>query len=666
MRDERIENQKKAKEKHAFQAETKELLNIMINSLYTHREIFLRELISNASDALDKLSFQSLTDSKLLEDDAEFIIVLKVDKENKTLSVYDNGIGMTYQEVIDNIGTIAKSGSKLFIKQLKEQEDIDLIGKFGVGFYSSFMVSKKIEILTRAAGQKKGVRWESKGDGTFSIEEIERKERGTRVILHLRKDAYKEDKPEEDFSNQYTIRNLIEKYSNYIRYPIKMDFIREEQPRDKDGKVIEGSKAETVIETKTLNSMIPIWEKNKKEITKDEYFQFYKHHFHDWNEFADVIHIKAEGRIQYTALLFLPSKASSDLYDKEYSRGINLYANHVFIMKDCQDLLPDHLRFVRGLVDSADFSLNISREILQHNTQLRVIGKNLEKKVLESLSKLLETDRKKYEEIWQEIGKAIKGGIYMAYKNKDSLQDLLLFGSSRVKDGKTTLKEYVERMPEGQNEIYFATGKDIDTIERLPHLEIFREKGIEILYFTDKIDEFLTQNLDEYKKKKLKSISRGDLDLDRIVKDKKENKTKKDHKEEGDKKEEEQYKDLLETIKIHLGARVTDVKISHRLTSSPVCMVTGGAGPTFNMELLMKGANQISPPARKVLELNPEHKVFATLQKIFKKDKHSGDLKNYCEILFNQALLIEGYELEDPVDFSKRLSELMANSYKEL
>lgn len=661
-----------AKEKHAFQAETKELLNLMINSLYTHKEIFLRELVSNASDALDKLNFQVLTKADLLENDTELKITLDVDKEAKQLTISDNGTGMTYDEVIKNIGTIAKSGSQAFLKSLKEKNDVELIGKFGVGFYSAFMVSEKVVLTTRAAGKKQGTRWESIGDGTFTIEKTNKESRGTEIVLYLKDEVCDNSTPEEDFSNQYTIQNLIKKYSDYIRYPIEMDFRREEYPRDKDGKYIEGGKAEIIIERKVLNSQTPIWERDKKEITEDEYFQFYKHHFHDWNEFADVIHVKAEGTIQYTTLLFIPSRAPSNLYDKNYSAGIHLYSNHVFVMHDCKDLLPDHLRFIRGLVDSPDFSLNISREILQHDRQLKIIGKNLEKKALDALAGLLKNKREKYDEMWAEFGKAIKGGIYMAYKNKDKLQDLILFPSSYMEDKLVTLKEYVERMPEGQEEIFYATGKDIDTIQRMPQLEAFREKNVEILYFVDKIDEFLTQNLDEYGGKKLKSITREDFDLDKILKDKKEDKKEKGKKDKDDKEKKKDkfeelqktHEDLLTTIKIHLGDKVTDVKLSKRLTSSPVCLVTTNKGVTFNMEMLMKGANQITPKASKILEINPNHPIFDVLKKLHKEDPNSPKIKNAGNILFYQAMLIEGYELENPVEFSSQMAELLVEAYK--
>ncbi len=668
MKEQATNDQKQIKTKYEFRAETKELLNIMISSLYTHREIFLRELISNASDALDKLHFKSLTKPSLLGANPKLEIILDIDKQHKTLTIYDNGIGMTHNEVIENIGTIAKSGSKAFLdtlQKVKSQNNIDLIGRFGVGFYSSFMVAEKVEIYTLAAGEKpdKGVYWSSKGDGTFSIKKTEVKNRGTKIILHLRKDCHKTDDPAEDFSNQYTVQNLVEKYSNYIKYPIYMDFYRNEYPRDKDGKVVEGAEPETTIDNKLLNSMTPLWKKDRKEIKTEDYFQFYKHQFHDWNEFADVIHFKLEGKVEFTALLFIPSKASSDLYDKDYSKGIHLYCNDVFVMKDCKDLLPDHLRFVRGLIDSPDFSLNISREILQHDAQLKIIGKNLEKKVIEALKKLLKNKREKYKEMWEDFGKAIKGGIYMEYKNKEKLQDLLLFRSSTSSDNMTTLEEYVRRMPEDQNEIYYAASKDIATIKRMPQLEIFREKNIETLFFTDKIDEFLTQNLDEYKGKKLISITREDFNLEKLNKKKEREENKENVKDNQSDNTREEHKELLECVKNHLGDKVKEVKISKRLISSPVCMVNTNSGVTFNMEQLLKGVNQPTAQAGKILEINPDHKQFSVLKKIYGFDEDSPEMKNCCEILYYQAMMMEGYELDDPVDFSTKIGELLISAY---
>ena len=647
-------------EKHVFQTETKELLNLMIHSLYTHKEIFLRELISNASDALDKLKIQSLMNKELLEEDMDFKITINIDKSNKTLTISDNGIGMSHDEVIENIGTIAKSGSKLFIekfKELKDSENIDLIGQFGVGFYSSFMVAEKVILITRLAGEKSGTKWVSTADGTFTTEKVEKAGRGTEVILHLKEELQTEENSEDDFLNQYKIETLVKKYSDFVRYPILMDFYREEHPRDSQGNFIEGAESHTVIETKQINSMIPLWERDVKDISSEEYHQFYKNHYHDWNDCADIIHSKAEGQLQYTALLFIPSKAPSNLYDKEFSEGIQLYSNHVFVMKDCRALLPDHFRFVRGLVDSIDFSLNVSREILQHDNQLRIIGKHIEKKVLDSLKNLLADKRDKYEEMWKEYGKAIKGGIYMKRENVDKLKDLIMFSSSKLGSNKlSTLKEYTDRMIAGQTEVYYATGKDISVIERMPQLEVFKDNDIEILYFTDKIDDFLTQNISEYEGKKLKSISREDLNLDAIIK----NKAAEQAEETEDKKDEaSDHKELLKKIKDILGNKVKDVKISKRLKSSPVCLVSSSSGNTFNMEMLLKGISRPAMQASRILEINADHALFEAIKRVFEKDKDSEDMKNYSEIIYNQALLIEGLEIENPADFVEKLSKVM-------
>ena len=659
---------KKAPEKESrkFQAETKQLLDLMIHSLYTHRDIFLRELISNASDALDKVRFQSLTDPSLAEG-GDLEIWTSIDKEEKTLSISDNGVGMTKQEVIDNIGTIAQSGSKSFIKALEsasKDPSLDLIGQFGVGFYSAFMVGQKIELITRAAGQKYGIRWESNGEGEYTIEPFDRAQRGTTVTIYLRDELVDPDRPEEDYLNQYTIQNMVKKYSNYIQYPIKMAFKTEEYPRDDKGERIEGKEPTIKTDIRTMNSIVPIWERDKKEVTFDEYHQFFKHHFHDWDEPTEIIHIKVEGQVQYTALLYIPGKAPLDFYSADYKKGIQLYCRHVFVLDNCQDLLPDHLKFVRGLIDSSDFSLNISREILQHDRQLKIIGKNLEKKVMDTLKSLLKKERDKYEAWWNEFGKAIKGGIYMHYTNTEKLQDLLLFPSSHRKDGMTTLKEYTSRMPKHQNDIYYETGKSREAVERLPQMEVFREKGIEVLYFLDKVDEFLTQNLNEYDGKKLKSVSRGDFTLDDEEDKKKDKKDKKKEDKKEEAKEKGEHDDLLNSVKEVLGDKVKDVRISKRLKTSAVCLVSSDSGPSFNMEMLLKDANQITPRATRIMEINPDHIIFKGLQHQFKTDKNAPLFKDYAELLFSQAMLIEGFTLDDPVDFAGRINRVMAEAQK--
>lgn len=647
------------KETREFQAETKQLLDLMVHSIYINKEIFLRELISNASDAIDKIRFQSLTNQELLEGDSELEIFLEVDETNKTLTISDNGIGMAFEEVIENIGTIAKSGTKLFLERMQKQEssqdNLELIGQFGIGFYSAFMVSDKVTLITRAPGQP-GVKWESTGDGTYTIENAEKEKRGTTITLTIKEEFQNKEKPEENFLNRYTIQNLVKKYSDYIRYPIKMNFTREEKPRDSEGKIIEGAEATTTVETRVMNSMTPLWIKNKKDISSDEYFQFYKNLFHDWNEPLETIHTKAEGLVEYTALLFIPSHAPYDFYTREYKKGIKLYSRNVFVMDDCLELLPEHLRFVRGLVDSPDFSLNISREILQHSRQLNIIGKNLENTVLKTLETMLSKDRKKYEKFWAEFGKAIKGGIYMDYHNKEKLQDLLLFPSSHSADEQTTLDEYLKRMTESQDVIYYVAGKDRAAVERLPQMELLRDKGIEVLYLFDKVDEFAIDTLSEYKEKKFKSVSRGDLDL----KDEKESEVKKELEEKN--KDNESF---LKAIKEALGNKVADVKISNRLKSSAVCLVSGDTGISLSMEQILSEMDNSLMRAKRVLEINPNHAIFDTMKSLFEEDPQSERLKDYSELLFAQASLVEGFTIENPVEFANKVAELMVAARRE-
>ncbi len=643
------------KQTRQFQAETKQLLDLMVHSIYTNREIFLRELISNASDAIDKIRFQSLTNIDLLEGDSEFQIYLKVDEANHTLIISDNGIGMTYDEVVENIGTIAKSGTKVFLEKLQgqgqNQDQTELIGQFGVGFYSAFMVTDQVTMITKAPGAAKGVKWESTGDGQYTIEEVECGKRGTSITLKLNEEYRNPEKPEENFLNQYTIQNLVKKYSDYIRYPIKMDFTNEEKPTDKDGKIIEGAAPVITVETRTLNSMTPLWTRNKAEITLEEYHEFYKNVFHDWNDPLEVIHSKAEGVVEYTSLLYIPSHAPFDYYTRDFKQGIKLYSRNVFIMDNCQELLPEYLGFVRGLVDSADFSLNISREILQQDKQLKLIGKNLEKSVLKTLENLLNKDRPKYESFWKEFGKAIKAGIYMDFQSKEKLQDLLLFHSSHSKDdGLTTLAEYLKRMPAEQSEIYYAAGKDRNAVERLPQMEILREKGYEVLYLFDRVDEFAIESLHEYQEKHFKSISRGDLNLT----GEKDQETKKATEELG--KENES---LLKTIKDHLGGKVSDVKLSSRLKSSAVCLVSAEHGISLQMEQILAEMDQKMMRASRILEINPNHQLFNKLKKLFEAGSGSEKFKNYIDLLYGQALLIEGLSVEDPMEFANKVAGLM-------
>jgi molecular chaperone HtpG len=635
------------KQTREFQTETKQLLDLMIHSIYTNREIFLRELISNASDAIDKIRVQSLTNHDLLEGDPDFEITLVADEKANTLTLTDNGIGMTYDEVVENIGTIAKSGTKSFLEKLKEAggaADSELIGQFGVGFYSAFMVAEKVTLITRAPGQTKGICWESTGDGTYTIEECDREKRGTSLILSLHPEFRSNETPEENFLNQYTLQRLVKKYSDYIRYPIKMTFT----VKGKDGE------ADTQ-EVRTLNSMTPLWVKSKNEIKPEEYSQFYKEVFHAWDDPLEVIHTKAEGAVEFTTLLFLPAHAPFDFYQRESTTGIRLYSKNVFVMDNYQDLLPEYLRFVRGLVDSPDFSLNISRELLQHSSQLKKIGKNLEKTIFKTLEKMLEKDRDKYKKFWQEYGKAVKNGVYSDFANREKLQALLMFPSSHSADELTTLDEYIVRMPESQTVIYYATGKDRSSVERLPQMEILKEKGLEVLYLFDRVDEFAIDSLREYKEKKFQSISRGDLKLQELDAPKE----KKD--DEAAVKENET---LTAAVKEQLKGRVADVKISHRLKTSPVCLVSGDEGISLSMEQILSEMDNPMYKASRILELNPDHELFGVLKELHAAEPASDNFKDYCELLYGQALLMEGLTPEDPIGFAAKVARLMTKPGK--
>ncbi|WP_286035130.1 molecular chaperone HtpG [Megamonas hypermegale] len=647
-----------AKETHQFQAETKKLLDLMIHSIYTNREIFLRELISNASDAIDKVHFEGLTNKDLLEGDDQYEIFLVPDADSHTLTISDNGLGMNKDDLMENLGTIAKSGTKAFLEKLQQAKEggdtgKDLIGQFGVGFYSAFMVSEKITVVSRKAGEKQAYKWESTADGSYTIEECEKEKRGTSITLTLLPEFYG-DKAEENFTDTYKLQSLVKKYSDYVRYPIKMNFVVEEQPKDADGKPIEGAGTIKRNEVRTLNSMQPLWAKNKSEIKPEEYDEFYQNLFHDWERPMEVMHNKVEGTIEYTSLLFFPEHAPYNLYHSDYEPGLQLYSRHVFIMDKCKDLLPEYLRFVKGLVDSPDFSLNISRELLQQSRELKLIGKNLEKSILRQLNTMLKKDREKYEKFWAQYGKSLKIGIYgSAYTGTDTvdkLKDLLLFTTSK-EDKLITLKEYVEHMPENQKKIYYATGKDRAAIDSLPQMELLRDKGIEVLYFLDNVDEFAVEVMREYDGKPFHSISRGDLDLDDVesqeVKKETENITKTNE-------------DLIKDIKETLGDKVADVKISSRLKSSAVCLVADEQGPSFAMEQVFAETNNPMFKAKRILEINPKHDLFARLQNIHEAGKDTQQFKDYCNLLYAQALLIEGMMPEDPAAIANKIAELMA------
>lgn len=646
-----------AKETHEFQAETKQLLDLMVHSIYTNHEIFLRELISNASDAIDKLHYQSLTNGDLLEGDTAFEIHLTPDADAHTLTISDNGLGMNKQDLMENLGTIAQSGTKAFLEKLKESQDADstdkdLIGQFGVGFYSAFMVADKVTVVTRKAGGEQAYKWESTGDGEYSLEECQKPKHGTTIILSLGKDFYGDDS-EENYTDKMTLQSLVKKYSDYIRYPITMDFTTKEKPKDADGKVIEDAPEEEHTETRTLNSMQPLWTRNKSDIKPEEYKEFFQHQFYEWEEPMEIFHNRVEGAVDYTALLFIPGNAPFNLYYADYEPGIQLYSRHVFIMDKCKDLLPDYLRFVKGLVDSPDLSLNISRELLQKSRELSLIGRNLEKTILKTLKRNLEKDREKYETFWAEYGKSLKIGVYSGMmtgeNNVEKLKDLLLFMSS--KDGKLcTIKEYVDRMKDGQQKVYYATGKDKEAIEGLPQMETLRDRGIEVLYMTDPVDEFAVEAIGEYDGHRFHSISRGDLDLED------------DAFKEEKKKNEELAKDnegLLKDMKDFLGDKVADVRLSNRLKSGAVCLVADAAGPSLAMEQAFAAANNPMLKARRILEINPQHELFGKLTAVHDQGKDSQSFKDYCNLLYDQALLLEGIMPDDPVAFANKVASLM-------
>ena len=649
-----------AKEKHAFQAETKQLLDLMIHSIYTNHEIFLRELISNASDAIDKVHYESLTNHDILEGDDQYEIFLVPDKDSHTLTISDNGIGMNKDELIENIGTIAKSGTKAFLEQLKKAkeaneaiDDKEMIGQFGVGFYSAFMVAEKVTIVTRKAGEQQAWQWESTADGSYTLEPCEKEKRGTTITIQLGKDFYG-DSAEEDFTDTYKIEGLVKKYSDYVRYPIKMNFTFEETPKDKDGKPIEGAEKVKRTELRTLNSMQPLWAKNKSEVKDEEYNEFFKQQFHEWEDPMEVFHTKAEGTVEYTALLAIPAKAPFNLYHTDYEPGLQLYSRHVFIMDKCKDLLPNYLGFMKGLVDSPDLSLNISRELLQQSRELKTIGRALEKNVLKTLGKKLKNQREWYEKFWGEYGKSLKIGIYNSiYEGSDTvdkLKDLILFMSS--KDEKlVTLKEYVERMPESQKKIYYATAKDKETIEHLPQLETLKDKGFEVLYLLDPVDEFCVETIREYEGKQFQSISRGDLDLDDAESQEVKKETEEIQKDNGD---------LLTDIKEVLGDKVAEVKVSARLKSSAVCLVADANGPSLSMEQTFQGMDNPMFKAKRILEINPHHQLFTRLQQLHEGGKDSQEFKDYCGLLYSQALLMEGMLPDNPVELANKLAQLMA------
>lgn len=636
--------------KKQFKAESKRLLDLMIHSIYTHKEIFLRELVSNASDAIDKLYYLSLTEGYQDVDRDAFEIHLDVDRDARTLCIRDNGLGMNREELEENLGTIAKSGSLAFKQKIEESDsdDVDIIGQFGVGFYAAFMVAQKVEVRSRKYGEEQAYCWISGASDGYTIEECSKEGWGTEITLYLKENTA--DESYDEYLAQYEIERLIRKYSDYIRYPIRMEV--EEQRRVEEENADENAepKYETIVETKTLNSMIPLWKRNRGEITKEEYSNFYKDKFMDYTDPQREIHFSVEGNVSFTALLFLPGKAPMNYYSQDYKKGLQLYSRGVFIMDKAEELIPEHFRFIKGLVDSQDLSLNISREMLQHDRQLKVIASRIEKKIKSELLLMLRNEREEYETFWKNFGLQIKFGVYNDYgMHKELLQDLLLFYSSSEKK-LVTLDEYIARMPEDQKYIYFVSGEDVDKIDRMPMVQSVKAKEYEILYLTDNVDEFALQALGAYKEKQFKNISQGDLDL---------------ASEEEKKAVEETVeanKDLLADIKEALKDKVQDVKISTRLVDDPVCM-SSDEGMSFEMEKVLSAMPEGNPygmKATRILEINAKHPIFAALQKVYAKDKEA--VRSYADVLFTQAMLIEGFPVEDPMEYSRKVCEFMVKA----
>ncbi len=638
--------------KKQFKAESKRLLDMMINSIYTHKEIFLRELISNASDAIDKLYFRSLTDDSVKLKKKDFFIRLAADKENRTLTVRDNGIGMTKEELEKNLGTIAKSGSLDFKNENETGGKVDVIGQFGVGFYSAFMVASRVTVRSRAFGAQEAWQWESTGAEGYTIEPCDKEDVGTEVILVVKENEGEEHYDE--FLDDWRLAGIVKKYSDYIRYPIKM--LREKSraiegtDKDEEGHY-KAPEYETYTEDETLNSMVPIWKRDKKKVKDEEYAQFYKDKFGDYSDPARVIQSKTEGTATFNALLFIPSRTPYNYYTKEYEKGLQLYSSGVLIMEKCADLLPDYFSFVKGLVDSEDLSLNISREMLQHDSQLKLIKTTLERKIKNELAAWLKNDREKYEEFFRNFGLQLKMGCYASYgMNKELLQDLLLFNSAK-ENKLVTLREYYEAMPEDQKYIYYAAGESTDRLAKLPAAERVLDKGFDILYLTDDVDEFMLQMLRSYgdkeKEKEFRNISADDLGIET------------DAEKEEVKAKNEENKELFEAMKEALDGKVTEVRLSQRLKSHPVCL--SSSGPlSIEMEKVLNSmpAQQEKVKSEKVLELNGEHEVFAALKRLFEAgDKEK--LAAYSEILYDQALLIEGLALEDPVAYANNVCKLM-------
>ncbi len=623
--------------KKQFKAESKRLLEMMINSIYSQKEIFLRELISNSSDAIDKIYYKALTDDTLSFNKESYYIKVIADKEKRTLKLIDTGIGMTKEELEKNLGTIAKSGSLSFKNENESKDGHDIIGQFGVGFYSSFMVADVVTVISKALGSEEGYKWESKGTDGYTVVPYDTDVVGTEITLNIKENT--EDDNYDEYLEEYRLKAIIKKYSDFIRYPIKMEVTDRRLKEDSD------SEFEEVQEEQVINSMVPIWRKNKSELTPEDYVNFYNEKHYGFDKPIKHVHISVDGAIRYNSILFIPEKIPFDYYSKEFEKGLELYSNGVLIMDKCSDLLPDYFSFVKGMVDSEDLSLNISREILQHDKQLKMIAKNISKKIKSELQNLLKDEREKYEEFYKSFGRQLKYGVYSDYgSNKESLQDLLMFYSSKEKK-LVTLDEYVSRMPENQKYIYYASGETYERIERLPQTELVSDKGFEILYFIDEIDEFAIKMVMNYKEKEFKSVSSGDLGIEE------------EESQQTSEEEKLENKELFDYMKSTLAGKVKDVRVSKRLRTHPVCLSTEGE-VSIEMEKILKSMpNNESVQADKILEINVNHEVFKSLKVAFETDKEKVNL--FTSLLYNQALLIEGLPIQDPVEFTNDICKVM-------
>jgi molecular chaperone HtpG len=622
-------------EKKQFKAESKRLLDLMVNSIYTHKEIFLRELISNSSDAIDKIYYKALTDESLSFNKDDYFIKIEAQKDSRVLKISDKGIGMSKEDLEENLGVIANSGSFKFKKDTELKDGYDIIGQFGVGFYSAFMVAEKITVISKALDSETAYKWESDGAEGYIIEPCEKEEVGTEITLTIKENT--EDDNYDEYLDEYRLKSIIKKYSDFIRYPIKMDV---SESRLKEGSEDE---YEEYVEEKVVNSMVPIWKKNKSELTDEDYNNFYSEKHYGYDKPIKHIHVSAEGMVSYKALLYIPEKTPYDFYTKDYEKGLELYSNGVLIMNKCADLIPDYFSFVKGIVDSEDLSLNISRELLQHDRQLKLIAKNIKNKIKSELESILNNEREKYDEFYKSFGRQLKFGVYNDYgMEKDFLQDLLMFHSSKEKK-LVTLKEYVERMPEDQKYIYYASGESNERIEKLPQTEMVADKGFEILYLTDDIDEFAVKILMNYKEKEFKSVSSGDLGIE--------------SEETNSAEDDAENKDLFEHMKSVLADKVKAVKVSKRLKKHPVCLSNEGEVSIEMEKILSAMPNSEGIKADKVLEINVNHEVFTSLKDAFENDKDKLDL--YTNLLYNQALLIEGLPINDPVEFTNNICKIM-------